>query len=94
MDLACNGQRDRAQIRNEEQRLLARGVSRLEVKARLMKAHFFTDLPHHPLIRLLDNPNPWMSRGQQWGTVVMDLKLAGNAYLYKARFENVAGSAA
>jgi len=39
------------------------------------------------LIRLLDSPNPWMSRGQLWGTVVMDRALAGNAYLLKARVQ-------
>ena len=78
----------RNEIRSEEQRLLARGLPRRDVHDRMIRNGFFVDLPNHPLIRLLDNPNPWMSRGQLWGTVVMDRALAGNAYLLKARFQD------
>ena len=38
----------------------------------------------HPLVQLLNHPNPYMSRGQLWSTVVMDRYLAGNAFLLKA----------
>ncbi len=82
-----NAPQIRNEIRNEERRLLACGLPQREVTARLIKNGFFLDLPNHPLIRLLDNPNPWMSRGQQWGTVVMDLSLAGNAYMLKSRWQ-------
>jgi len=80
-------QRNSPQIRNEEQRLLACGLSHRAVKERLIEAGFVKDLPGHPLIQLLANPNPWMSRGQLWGTVVMDRALAGNAYMLKARVQ-------
>jgi HK97 family phage portal protein len=79
-------QRNSPEIRNEEKRLLDRGVSLRDAQARMIQNGFFKDLPTHPLIKLLDNPNPWMSRGDQWGHVVMDRALAGNAYLLKARW--------
>jgi HK97 family phage portal protein len=78
-------QRESPMIRNEEQRLLARGVSLQDCYARMVRNGFYRDLPNHPLIRLLSNPNPFMSRGQMWGTIVMDRALAGNSYLLKAR---------
>jgi len=81
-------QRNSPEIRNEEQRLLTRGLSRQDVKARLIEAGFFKDVPAHPAVRLLAAPNPWLSRGQLWGTVVMDRALAGNSYLLKARVQN------
>lgn len=81
-------QRNSPTIRNESMKLLNRGVSRSEIKNRLISNGFYKDLPEHPLVRLLNNPNPWMSRGQLWGTVVMDRCLAGNAYLLKARFQD------
>ena len=39
----------------------------------------------HPLVRLLNNPNPLNSRFQFYSTIIMDRDLAGNAYIYKAR---------
>lgn len=78
----------KAEIRNEEQRLRARGVPLRDIYAGMIANGFYTDLPNHPLIRLLNNPNPWMSREQLWGTVVMDLALAGNSYLVKARVQD------
>lgn len=80
-------QRESPTVRNEEQRLLAAGHTRREVKSRLIKNGFYKELPNHPLIRLLEKPNPWMSRGQMWGTVVMDEALAGNSYWVKVRFD-------
>jgi len=77
--------RNSPQIRNEEQRLKARGVALRDIYASMITNGFFKAMPEHPLIKLLDAPNPWMSRGQLWGTVVMDRCLAGNAYLVKAR---------
>jgi HK97 family phage portal protein len=80
--------RDRPHIRNEEHRLLAAGLPRREVQNRLITNGFFQDLPNHALVQLLEKPNPWMSHGQMWGTVVMDRALAGNSYLLKARVQN------
>lgn len=75
----------RAEVRGEEQRLRVRGISRRDIRARMISNGFFEDLPAHPQVRLLSQPNPFLSRGQMWGTVVMDRALAGNAYLFKAR---------
>ena len=79
--------RESPTIRNEEQRLLNLGVARRDVKARLIENGFYEDMPNHPLVRLLAQPNPWVSRGQMWGTVVMDRALAGNSYWLKARVQ-------
>jgi len=79
------GPQIRNEIRDEEQRLSARGVCLRDIKAHMIANGFYQDLPNHPLIRLLDNPNPWVSRGQLWGSVVMDRALAGNSYLVKVR---------
>jgi HK97 family phage portal protein len=51
----------------------------------LIRAGFYEELTTHPLIDLLNNPNPWMGREGFWATVVLHMFLAGNAYLYKAR---------
>ena len=45
------------------------------------------EVTQHPLVQLLNQPNPLMSRFQLWATVIMDRYLAGNAYLLKARGE-------
>ena len=78
----------RARVKAEEYRLIHRGVPLRDVYARMVENGFYLDLPNHALIRLLNNPNPFMSRGQMWGTVVMDRALAGNAYLLKARVQD------
>lgn len=76
---------NRASLRAIELRLRAKGLSIHEAREQMVRNGFFKELPDHPLCRLLNNPNPFMSRGQMWGTVVMDRALAGNAYLLKAR---------
>lgn len=75
--------RNQATIRNEEKRLAAKATR--QVNAALVRNGYIEELPDHPLVTLLNAPNPFMSRGQLWGTVVMDRCLAGNAYLLKAR---------
>lgn len=75
-------------LRNEHKRLISCGLSSREAKERMITNGFFKPLPSHPLVTLLREPNPWMSRGQMWGTVVMDRSLAGNSYLYKARMQD------
>jgi len=78
--------RNKAMIRNLYAEYRAKGLTR--PNARLIQNGFVEELDGHPLVRLLNAPNPFMSRGQMWGTVVMDRCLAGNSYLYKARAEN------
>src|SRR5215211_635876 len=47
--------------------------------------HEQTPLPHaHPLVRLLDNPNPWMTPWELWYLTVLYLELTGNCYWYAA----------
>jgi len=43
------------------------------------------EVPDHKLIRLLNRPNPFLSRFQFWATIIMHLYLAGNAYVEKVR---------
>lgn len=72
-------------IRAETTRLLAKGHSLAQVNDLLVTNGFTIQLPDHHLVRLLNAPNPFMSRGQLWSTVVVDRYLGGNAYLLKAR---------
>ena len=78
-------QRSSPQIRNEIRNLWATGTPYYQVPSRLIRNGFVKEVPDHPLVCLLNNPNPFMSRSQLWGTVVMDRCLAGNAYILKAR---------
>jgi HK97 family phage portal protein len=84
--------RERRQIQAQAKLLSAMGVvnraGSMMQDAVLIKNGFFEEVDDHPLVKILNNPNPFMSRGQLWSTVVMDLKLAGNAYLLKARFQD------
>lgn len=43
------------------------------------------DERQHPLVKILNNPNPLNSRFQFYSTFIMDRYLAGNAYALKAR---------
>jgi HK97 family phage portal protein len=45
--------------------------------------HEQTPLPHgHPLVRLLDDPNPWMTPWELWYLTIVYLELTGNCYWY------------
>lgn len=47
--------------------------------------HEQTPLAHsHPLVRLLDHPNPWMTPWELWYLTVLYLELTGNCYWYIA----------
>jgi HK97 family phage portal protein len=47
--------------------------------------HEHTPLPHtHPLCRLLDAPNPWLTRWELWYLTVVYLELTGNCFWYVA----------
>ena len=47
--------------------------------------HEQTPLPHtHPLCRLLDEPNPWMTPWELWYLTVVSLELTGNCFWYIA----------
>jgi HK97 family phage portal protein len=51
--------------------------------------HEQTALPHtHPLCRLLDNPNPWMTAWELWYLTVVYLELTGNCFWYVAPNSN------
>jgi len=73
------------QIRAETNRLQAKGHSWAEINDLLIRNGFIEQITNHPLVRMLNAPNPFMSRGQCWSTIVMDRYLGGNAYLLKAR---------
>jgi HK97 family phage portal protein len=38
----------------------------------------------HPLVRLLDSPNPWMTRWELWYLTIVYLELTGNCFWYAA----------
>jgi HK97 family phage portal protein len=45
--------------------------------------HEQTPLPHtHPLCRLLDTPNPWLTAWELWYLTVVNLELTGNCFWY------------
>ncbi|MFO0799531.1 MAG: phage portal protein [Gemmataceae bacterium] len=47
--------------------------------------HELTPLPHtHPLARLLDRPNPWLTPWELWYLTVVYLELTGNCFWYVA----------
>ncbi len=47
--------------------------------------HEQTPLPNsHPLVRLLDDPNPWTTPWELWYLTVLYLELTGNCYWYAA----------
>ena len=45
----------------------------------------YRDVTTHPLLKLLENPNPMTTSDTMWGDVILDRAIAGNAYLYKSR---------
>lgn len=80
------GQRNpRAEIRSAVSLMQARGVP--QPNRRLALNGYVEELPDHPLVEMLNAPNPFLSRGQFYGTAVMDRYLAGNFYAVKARSE-------
>jgi HK97 family phage portal protein len=45
--------------------------------------HEQVPLPHtHPLVRLLDDPNPWLTPWELWYLTIVNLELTGNCYRY------------
>lgn len=76
----------RAIIRAEVQLMKSKGLNLTAQNALLVKNGFVTPIPDHPLVKLLNAPNPYMSRGQLWSTAVMDHRIGGNAFILKARY--------
>ncbi|MEZ4552518.1 MAG: phage portal protein [Dehalococcoidia bacterium] len=79
-----------AEIRNEMRRLSALGVHN-RPGARLadvfmVRNGFWEEVDGHPLVQLLNHPNPYRSRAQFWAEICLDRYLAGNAYVLKARY--------
>ena len=74
------------QIRARERSLFRNGVPKWYVPNILVENGYTEELQSHPLVKILNNPNPFMSRTQMVGTLVMDECLAGNWYVYKGRY--------
>lgn len=70
---------------NYRSQLHARGVPFQYQMSSLVRNGFIEQITDHPLVRLLNNPNPFMSRFQFYATLIMDRYLAGNAYFLKVR---------
>ena len=81
--------RSKGQIRAQTALWRAAGVQNkagaMVLDAMLAKSGYTEDLPDHPLVKLLNNPNQFMTGDEMWGSVVVDRWLAGNAYILKAR---------
>jgi HK97 family phage portal protein len=65
--------------------LQAKHMPRHLVDRLLFNKGVIEEVNDHPVIQLLNRPNPFMTRSQMWGTVRMDRALAGNSFWYKAR---------
>ncbi|MGE0057017.1 MAG: phage portal protein [Dehalococcoidia bacterium] len=76
--------KSRQQTRAQNRVLASHGFPS-RMRSAILMASGYTEEIDHPVVRLLNNPNPYMSSGQLWATVSMDLDLAGNAYVLKAR---------
>lgn len=72
-------------VRSFENDLRIRGFTAKAIRRAVVVNGFVEQVNNHPLVRMLNNPNPKRSRGQLWGTVCRDRDLSGNAYLLKAR---------
>lgn len=85
--------RNRAATKNEERHLARLGVSNVAgyqpADALLIQNGFIEELPSHPLVILLNHPNPFMDGGQLFATITMDRKLAGNGYVWKCAANRV-----
>lgn len=84
--------RARPQVRAEMRRLNAFGIKN-RAGARILDAvmvrnGFWEEVDGHPLVKLLNQPNPYRSRAQFWSEVCLDRYLAGNAYILKARYRD------
>jgi hypothetical protein len=54
---------NRLEMRRELKDLVAKGLSYREADQRLIRNGFYEAMPSHPLVMLLNNPNPMSSRG-------------------------------
>jgi len=55
--------------------------------------HEQTPLPHtHPLCRLLQQPNPWLTPWEMWYLTVVYLELTGNCFWYLAPRKTIAAN--
>lgn len=70
---------------NYRAQLNARGIPPVYQQASLVRNGFIEQVTDHALVKLLNNPNPFMSRFQFYATLIMDRYLAGNAYFLKVR---------
>jgi HK97 family phage portal protein len=81
--------RARAQVRTQAKFWQACGIrnrpNAMMLDAMLVRNGFTEELPDHPLVKLLNNPNPFTSRGLFWSTAIMDYYLAGNWFALKVR---------
>lgn len=89
--------RNRPQIRAYTQQLKAMGIvnraGTMAVDALLVSNQFVEEVPNHPLVTILNNPNPMSTRPWFFAQLVMDRKLAGNAYILKGRGELLGNTA-
>ncbi len=62
-------------------RMAARGASKVKWVLRTASTKEEIEDPEHPLLKLLNKPNPWQSGASFWEAVYAYRKLNGNAYI-------------
>lgn len=84
--------RNRPQVRAQMRALNAAGMAdvpgRWQASAMLVRNGFWEELDGHPLVTLLNQPNPYQDRAEFWGQLVQDYYLAGNCFALKARYSS------
>lgn len=82
--------RNRPQVRAEMRHLNAQGLhdvpGRWAADSFMVRNGFWETLDTHPLVTLLNKPNPYQSRAEFMAQLVMDYYLAGKAFELKARY--------
>lgn len=78
----ATGKKDAAQAKARW--MEATGAPKWMIGQVLEAKNLAQDMPETPAAKLANNPNPYTSKFQLWSTLIMDLSLAGNAYLWKS----------
>lgn len=56
-------------------------------RVHLLQNRFVEETPNHPLVYIMNNPNPYTTRAKFMRQLVMDRYIGGNAFVLKARGE-------
>jgi HK97 family phage portal protein len=82
--------KSKAQIRTARAEYSALGVQNragaMNLDLMMAREGYVEDVVEHPLLKILsEQANPFLTADEMWGYVIIDLWLAGNSYIVKAR---------